>query len=89
MELLPLLLMAIAVRYLWARYLPVVSPRGWFYSTLGAYFGALGGSILQRLFLPLGPQLLGIYILGAIAGSIVVLFVWGAWPQLRTLLGGR
>jgi len=77
MEFLPLVFMAVLVRYLWGRYVRVLSPRGWFFSTLGAYMGALAGGILQRYFLPWGPNLAGLYIIGALLGSVLVLFVWG------------
>ena len=89
MEFLPLLFMAVLVRYLWARYLPLVAPRGWFFSTLGAYLGALGGGLLQRFLLPWGPHLLGFYFIGALLGSVLVLFAWGVGPYIRVLLRGR
>ena len=89
MEFLPLLFMAVLVRYLWARYLPALSPRGWFFSTLGAYFGALAGGILQRYSLHWGPNLAGFYVVGALLGSVLVLFVWGLGSYLRVLLRGR
>lgn len=89
MEFLPLLVVAVVVRYLWGRYLRLLAPRGWFFSTLGAYFGALGGGLLQRFFLPWGPQILGFYLIGALMGSVLVLFVWGVGPYIRVLLRGR
>ena len=89
MEFLPLLVMAVLVRYLWARYLPLLAPRGWLFSTLGTYFGALGGGLLQRFFLPWGPHLLGFYFIGALLGSVLVLFAWGVGPYIRVLLRGR
>ena len=89
MEFLPLLFMAILVRYLWARYLPALSPRGWLFSTLGTYFGALAGGILQRYLLPWGPNLAGFYVAGALLGSVLVLFVWGLGSYIQVLLRGR
>jgi len=86
MEFLPLLVLAVLVRYLWARYVPLLAPRGWFYSTVAAYFGTLAGGILQRALFPWGPQLLGVYVIGALLGSVLVLFAWGTARYIRVLL---
>ncbi len=89
MEFLLLLFMAVLVRYLWGKYLPLVAPRGRLYPTLAAYLGALGGGLLQRFFLPWGPHLFGVYFIGALLGSVLVLFCWGVGPFIRVLLRGR
>jgi len=89
MEFLFLLLMAVLVRYLWAKYLPLVAPRGWLYPTLAAYLGAVGGGLLQRFVFPWGPQLFGLYFVGALLGSVLVLFSWGVGPFIRVLLRGK
>ena len=84
-----LLAIAILGRYLGARYLALVMPKGCLYPTAAAFVGALVVNLVQGFWVPWGWSFLGVYFPGAVLGALLPLFVWGVWPFLRILARGR
>lgn len=83
------ILLGIAIVLKWAgnRLVPLLIPGGRLKIVGAGWLGALAGSLLDRAFWRLGPEVSEIYITAAFAGCVVVYLVLGIAPFIRIMLG--
>ena len=81
------LFIAYALRYIGKKFFPLLMPRGRLKPLLYGFLGGVVGGLLARFFLPVGPQIGGIYLVGPVGGTALVYLGWGIAPFFRILAG--
>jgi len=80
------LLIAMAIRWLGIRLVPLLMPRARL-KTLGiGWLGGLAGNFVAQALGP-GPEVIGVSLWGAIGGAAVAILAMGLFPFLRILAG--
>ncbi len=82
-----LLILAMAVRTLANRLVPVAMPPGRILGIGAAFIGAIAGNWVGNALLPYGPILLGVNLIAATLGAILFIFLLGLIPFIKILVG--
>lgn len=82
-----LLLIAIGVRLLGRKLLPLLMPPGRLKPVLLAWAGAAAGSLLEKALWPGGPALGWLHPAGAAVGALLLLVAMGLVPFFKVLMG--
>lgn len=82
-----LLAIAIAVRFLVRKLLPLALPKSRLKAIALGWLAGLAASLLERLLGPWEPQVAGVHVLAAFVGSGVAIVGWGIWPFVAIFLG--
>ncbi|MFQ5827446.1 MAG: hypothetical protein ACE5IA_08840 [Dehalococcoidia bacterium] len=82
-----LLFIAIGVRFLGQRVVPLAMPRGRLKTVGLGWVGGLVGSLVDGALWHWGPQVGGIYLVAAVLGSALFILGLGLIPFFRILLG--
>lgn len=82
-----LLAIAIAVRFLVKRLLPLALPKSRLKAIALGWLAGLAASLLERLLGPWEPEVAGVHMLAAFVGASVAIVGWGIWPFVAIFLG--
>lgn len=82
-----LLVFAIIVRTMAHRLVPVAIPPGQVLGIGTAFIGAVAGNWIGNVLLPRAPALVGVNLIPAVAGAILLTLLVGLAPFLRILMG--
>jgi hypothetical protein len=79
--------LAIAVRWLGLKLIPLLIPRSWVKTVAIGWLGGLAGSLMDRYIWHLGPRFVEIQVTLAAIGCVLFILVCGLWPFLKILAG--
>jgi uncharacterized membrane protein YeaQ/YmgE (transglycosylase-associated protein family) len=85
--LLLLLFLAITIRFIGNKLVPLVMPTGRL-RTIGVGFaGGVAGSLVDRFTWGFGPKVVGVYLVASIVGCFLFILLLGLTPYIKILLG--
>ena len=79
--------LAIVVRWLGLKLIPLLIPRSFIRTIAIGWLGGLAGSLLDRYIWHLGPRFVEIQVALAAIGCAVFILAAGLWPFLKILMG--
>ena len=79
--------LAIAVRWLGLKLVPLLIPWQRLRTLAYGWLGALTGSLMDRYIWHLGPRFVEIHVAAAAIGCALFILVAGLWPFLKILAG--
>ncbi len=82
-----LLAMAILLRLIGNKLIPLVIPTGRLRTTALGWAGGFLGSLIDSIFWQFGPEVAGINLLAAVIGCAFFIFSLGIAPFIKILLG--
>ena len=82
-----LLAIAVLLRYIGNKLVPVVMPTGWLKTIALGWAGGFLGSWVDSVWWQFGPNVAGINLLAAVIGCGLLILVLGIAPFVKILLG--
>ncbi len=82
-----LLAIAILIRLIGNKLIPVVMPAGWLKTSILGWGGGFLGSWADNAWWQFGPQVVGINLVAAVIGGALFILLLGLYPFIKILLG--
>ena len=82
-----LLAIAILLRFIGYKLIPLVMPTGWFRTIALGWVGGFLGSLVDSLSGQFGPEVAGINLVAAVIGCALFILFLGITPFIKILLG--
>ena len=82
-----LLAIAIFLRLIGNKLIPVVMPTAWFKTIVLGWAGGFLGSWVDNVWWQFGPQVAGINLVAAVIGCALFILLLGLYPFIKILLG--
>ncbi len=82
-----LLAIAIFLRLVGNKLIPVVMPTAWFKTIVLGWAGGFLGSWVDNVWWQFGPQVAGINLVAAVIGCALFILLLGLYPFIKILLG--
>ena len=82
-----LLAIAILLRFIGYKLIPLVMPTGWFRTIALGWVGGFLGSLVDSLWWQFGPEVAGINLVAAVIGCALFILLLGIAPFIKILLG--
>lgn len=82
-----LLAIAILLRFIGGKLIPLVMPTGWLRTIALGWVGGFLGSLVDSLLRQFGPEVAGINLVAAVIGCALFILFLGIAPFIKILLG--
>ena len=82
-----LLAIAILLRFIGYKLIPLVMPTGWLRTIALGWVGGYLGSLTDSLLMQFGPEVAGINLVAAVIGCALFILLLGIAPFIKILLG--
>ena len=82
-----LLAIAILLRFIGHKLIPLVMPSGWFRTIALGWAGGFLGSLASSLWWQFGPEVAGINLMAAVIGCALFILLLSIAPFIKILLG--
>ena len=82
-----LLAIAILLRFIGGKLIPLVMPTGWLRTIALGWVGGFLGSLADSLLRQFGPEVAGINLVAAVIGCVLFILFLGIAPFIKILLG--
>ncbi|MFC2039539.1 hypothetical protein ACFLST_01995 [Chloroflexota bacterium] len=82
-----LLFVAVLIRSIGNRLVPLVMPRHRLKTIAVGFGGGVIGGLVDQLTWKLSPELVGVHLVAGVAGCVLAILVYGLIPFLRIMIG--